>query len=73
MRRSDTTEEPPGIPVRGESTADIVARRITGAILGGTCVPGTRLREESLASSYGVSRTPIREALIQLANTGLVE
>ncbi len=59
--------------VRPESTADIVTRRITGAILGGAFPPGTRLREETLASAYGVSRTPIREALIQLAGTGLVE
>lgn len=59
--------------VKAESTADIVARRITGAILAGTFPPGTRLREESLASAYGVSRTPIREALIQLASSGLVE
>lgn len=59
--------------VRAESSADVVARRLTSAILGGTFPPGTRLREESLATAYGVSRTPIREALIQLASTGLVE
>jgi DNA-binding GntR family transcriptional regulator len=59
--------------VRSESTADIAARRISQAILSGALTPGTRLREESLAATYGVSRTPIREALILLNSTGLVE
>ena len=58
--------------VRGESTADVVARRLTRAILDGQFSPGTRLREETLAQSYHVSRTPIREALIALSTSGLV-
>lgn len=66
-------QAPVGETVQAESSADVVARRLTGAILGGTCPPGTRLREESLATAFGVSRTPIREALIQLASTGLVK
>jgi len=60
-------------PVRAESAADVVARRVTAAILSGAFAPGTRLTEESLAAAYGVSRTPIREALIQVAASGLVE
>lgn len=59
--------------VRGARTADLVSRRISGAILHGELPPGTRLREESLAAVYEVSRTPIREALIQLSSIGLVE
>lgn len=59
--------------VRGERTAELLARRISGAILAGELLPGARLREASLAAEYDVSRTPIREALIQLSSVGLVE
>jgi DNA-binding GntR family transcriptional regulator len=61
-----------GGPVRGERIADVVARRLAQAILGGQLPPGSRLREETLANNFSVSRTPIREALIVLAASGLV-
>jgi DNA-binding GntR family transcriptional regulator len=34
---------------------------------------GTRLRQETLAEEFGVSRTPVREALRQLQATGMLE
>lgn len=61
-----------GGPVRADRTADVVARRLAQAILSGEVAPGTRLREESLAGSFSVSRTPVREALILLSASGLV-
>jgi DNA-binding GntR family transcriptional regulator len=42
-------------------------------ILDGRLAPGTHLVEGSLAKSFGVSRSPIREALSQLAYEGLLE
>lgn len=46
---------------------------IADAILSGEFEPGLRLDEQMLATRFGVSRTPVREALRQLAATGLVE
>ena len=42
-------------------------------IVTGALRPGERLDEQSLAARFGVSRTPIREALMQLASAGLIE
>lgn len=42
-------------------------------IVDGRLAIGARLDETELAERFGVSRTPIREALLQLAMTGLVE
>jgi DNA-binding GntR family transcriptional regulator len=43
------------------------------SIVDGATGPGTRLVEGTLAKSFGVSRTPVREALNRLAYEGLVE
>lgn len=43
------------------------------SIFGGAWKAGDRLREENLAALFHVSRTPIREALQELAAVGLVE
>lgn len=42
-------------------------------IVTGTLKPGTRLDETILAERFGVSRTPVREALMRLSSAGLVE
>jgi DNA-binding GntR family transcriptional regulator len=41
--------------------------------MGGLVTPRVRLAEERLAQRYGVSRTPVREALARLATDGLIE
>jgi DNA-binding GntR family transcriptional regulator len=53
--------------------ADALRDQLEQDIVTGTVRPGERLDEQSLASRFGVSRTPIREALMQLASAGLVE
>jgi DNA-binding GntR family transcriptional regulator len=42
-------------------------------ILDGKAMPGDRFDEQALAQRFNVSRTPIREALLQLACVGLVQ
>jgi DNA-binding GntR family transcriptional regulator len=49
-----------------------VVTRLEGEILQGLRKPGDRLDERQLAEQYGVSRTPVREALQRLAASGLV-
>jgi len=46
---------------------------IREAILNGTLVPGQKLRQNLLAETLGISRIPVRSALIQLEAEGLVE
>ena len=55
------------------STVERLASAIQAQVLSGEMPVGTRLRQEALAAQFGVSRTPVREALRQLAATGLVE
>jgi DNA-binding GntR family transcriptional regulator len=47
--------------------------KIEDEIATGRIMPGAKLDETELATRFRVSRTPIREALIQLASTGFVE
>ena len=42
-------------------------------ILDGTLAPGAKLRDKELAEQLGVSRTPIREALLRLEDEGFVK
>ncbi|WP_138467180.1 GntR family transcriptional regulator [Poseidonocella sp. HB161398] len=53
--------------------ADIIAAELEERICDGTFADGERLDEVRLAEQFGVSRTPLREALQKLALSGLVE
>ena len=50
-----------------------IAQRVVEAILSQKLAPGERLGEQDLANLYGVSRTLVREALMQLQARGFVE
>jgi DNA-binding GntR family transcriptional regulator len=52
---------------------DEVCRQILERIHRGDLPPGSRVRDSDLASQLGVSRTPIREALLQLARDGVLD
>jgi DNA-binding GntR family transcriptional regulator len=53
--------------------ADVIRETLREAILDSRFEPGARLREEELASYFGVSRTPVREALQVLRTEGIIE
>ena len=64
---------PKGSPAIDRSLLrDDVYRRLRDAIVDGTFTPGEQLRDGELAEWLGVSRTPVREALLRLAASGLV-
>jgi DNA-binding GntR family transcriptional regulator len=47
--------------------------RFRDRILAGTYPPGSALRQDILASEFGTSKIPVREALVQLQSEGLVD
>jgi DNA-binding GntR family transcriptional regulator len=68
----NTNPVPDAGKLRG-SLADSVCRRIADEIALGHFAPGSKLDEVMLAERFQVSRTPVREALKQLAIMGLVD
>jgi DNA-binding GntR family transcriptional regulator len=57
----------------GHALVDEIAAKIRARIMSGDIPIGAQLRQAELASDYGVSRTPVREALRQLQSGGLIE
>ena len=66
LKKFDSTGA--GNPIRTH-----VYKELEQAILDGDIVPGTALAEVKLSQEMGVSRTPVREALMQLELEGLVK
>jgi DNA-binding GntR family transcriptional regulator len=65
-----------GLPLSIISTTSItsqVTNAIRQAVVSGEYEPGQKLSEAALSDHFGISRTPIREALKQLEREGLVE
>ncbi len=60
-------------PLAFSTRAEKLREKLTEEIIGGALAPGTKLDEQELANRYGVSRTPVREAIRQLIATGLVQ
>jgi GntR family transcriptional regulator, rspAB operon transcriptional repressor len=59
--------------LRGASTRSHVYNLLRRAIVSLEFLPGQALSENELAARHSVSRTPVREALIRLADDGLIE
>ena len=64
---------PDDMKTTGQPLSNSLYTRIQKDILTGKLKPETRLTEQQLCKTYGVSRTPVREALRQLETDGLVE
>lgn len=61
------------IVAKPQSLRSQAAEQIRDAIVDGTLAADSLHSEQSIALNMGISRTPIREALLQLAGEGLVE
>jgi DNA-binding GntR family transcriptional regulator len=60
------------VPPRSRGLAHEVTNWLRDAIVRGHFAPGQHLLEEELAEKWGISRGPVREALVQLEHEGLV-
>lgn len=63
---------PANKPLQRQTVTAMVAEYITARIIGGDYPGGHQIRQEAIAVELGVSRFPVREALLQLEADGLV-
>lgn len=61
------------LPERTRTAYEFTLGRLRSAILSGQIAGGTHLIQATIARELGVSTTPVREALRQLASEGIVE
>lgn len=59
-------------PVEDGTLRAQVARQLHGMVTGGHFAPGERLTENALAAQLKVSRAPLREAVRELVDTGIL-
>jgi DNA-binding GntR family transcriptional regulator len=59
--------------LRSPPLHDNVTDALRDLIVSGELLPGTKVREHALCTRFGISRTPLREALKVLASEGLVQ
>ena len=59
--------------INHKSLTEYIFQDLENKIIGGTLKPGQRIIEESLCRSFGVSRSPVREALRILESQGFVQ
>lgn len=53
--------------------SDVVYRDLRNAIISMALVPGTPILEKEITERYGISRTPVREAVLRLAEDRLID
>jgi GntR family transcriptional regulator, rspAB operon transcriptional repressor len=62
-------KERPRLP----TASAVIRQNLRNDILGLTLLPGQPIIEKEIAEAYGVSRTPVREALLRLSEEGLID
>ncbi|WP_198961665.1 GntR family transcriptional regulator [Pseudonocardia sp. MH-G8] len=67
------TVEPARAALMVESIADQLYRILCERITSGAFAPGSRLDPQAVAAEFGVSRTPVRDALARLEHDRLIE
>jgi DNA-binding GntR family transcriptional regulator len=77
-REKISTGEPPAAAVRrasmrGESVSAAIGAALRADIVALRRKPGEAISEKDIAARFGVSRTPVREALLRLKDENLVE
>jgi DNA-binding GntR family transcriptional regulator len=60
-------------PAKSRSNASIAVDRLRALIFSGDLSPGSDHLESELAEALGMSRTPVREAVVMLASQGLLQ
>lgn len=71
--RGQPSMEPKAPPKTLPTTTDRIRRQLEAEIGSGVWLPGQALDEHALSERFRVSRTPVREALLQLSVLGFVE
>jgi DNA-binding GntR family transcriptional regulator len=76
-KRRTPNARPRGLQTFGSSlsvtNAGILHKKLRDEIIAMKLVPGTPINEKDIAQEHGVSRTPVREAILRLADERLVE
>lgn len=73
MRRTAPKTALPGAALRGSTVSAAIHRELRAEIVSMRRKPGEPIVEKRIAQDHGVSRTPVREALLRLADEGLVD
>jgi DNA-binding GntR family transcriptional regulator len=72
-RRADSNRPGCRVSARRNTLSIQVHAVLRGDIIAGRLAPRAMLSEQEIAAGFGISRTPVREAMIKLAEEGLVE
>ncbi|AEF55914.1 GntR family transcriptional regulator [Marinomonas posidonica] len=60
------------IPIKSATLSEDIAQHLINAIVAGDIEQGSKISEPELAKQYGISRGPLREAIVKLEGLGLV-